>query len=247
MLCRIPLIVASLIFSCSLWSQQKDSSLARLKIKKEEYGFMAGDIIISPNIGYPHITPALLKASIYAYNKLFPDGNLDFSLSSHGVYNIKAEYGLLENLGLGFAASYWDMSFKIQNNYTKDAVDFHDDVNVDISAKAFGIRGNYHLVDETESRWFDLYSGFTIGTTYYQKNIVFTSTNPDRQINDAIPKKLLNFHNGWSTYFSATLGARVYPVRYLGLNAELGWDRGAFFFVGVALKLKTKPIASMQD
>jgi hypothetical protein len=243
---RISLIIAALIFSFSLWSQQKDSSLAKLKIK-EDYGFMAGDIIISPNIGYPHVTPAILKASFYAYNKLFPDGNLGFSLTSHGVYNIKAEYALLDNLGLGLAASYWDMSFKIQNNYSGNAVSYHDDVNVDMSANAFGVRGNYHLVDETESRWFDLYTGLTIGTTYYQKNIVFTSTNPGRQVDDAIPKKLLNFHDGWSTYFSATFGARYYPVRYLGLNAELGWDRGAFLFAGVVVKLKTRPIKSLQD
>jgi hypothetical protein len=247
MLHRIPLIITSLFFSFSLLSQQKDSSLARLKVQKEDYGFTAGDIIISPNIGYPHVTPALLKASIYAYNKLFPDGKLGFSLTSHGVYNIKAEYGLLDNLGLGLAASYWDMAFKIQDNYTKDAGNYHDDVSINISAKAFGVRGNYHLVDETESRWFDLYTGLTIGTTYYQKSIVFTSTNPDRQIDDAISKRILNFHNEWSTYFSATFGARVYPVRYLGFNAELGWDRGAFFFVGVVAKLKTKPIASIQD
>lgn len=231
-------------FSFLLNAQSKDSLIIPKKV--EETGFMPGDIVLNVNIGYPHVTPSIIRASIKAYEKFVDNETLTFTVSNRGVYNLKTEYCLFENLGLGLVASYWDMKVNIQNDYMKSQA-FTDNLDINLSALALGVRGNYHLNEEIDSKLLDLYTGITIGTTKYSKDVVFTSTNPDRQIPEEIPKRIYEFKDGWATYFSSTVGARFYPVRFLGINAELGWDRGAFFFAGVALRIGTKPIKSLQD
>lgn len=241
---RFFILVLLLVFFVPAKSQKRDT----LKpVKKIQYAFNPGDIILSVNLGYPHVTPFILRTSIKAYSKFVNDQALTFTLTSHGVYNAKAEYALLDNLGLGIAASYWDMKFNIQNDYSSNGVNYTDNLDVTMSASAIGLRGNFHLTDEVESRVLDPYTGLTIGTTYYQKNFDLRSTNPERQIDQALPKKILNFHDGWSTYFSATFGIRIYPVKYMALNIEAGWDRGAFLFGGLAVKIPTPAIKSFQD
>jgi hypothetical protein len=231
-----------LFFVCATLSAQENEPS-----HEPDLAFMPGDIIVSANIGYPHVTPALMRTSIKAYERFISNQNLTFTVNSHGVYNGKAEYGMMDNLGLGFAASYWDMNVNIQNDYSKEGAAYADNVEVKLSALALGVRGNFHFTEEVESKYVDVYAGVTIGATYYQKDLVLNSTNPDRQLDEAIPKKILGFNNGWATYFSSTIGVRVFPVRFLGINAELGWDRGAFLFAGVALRLGTPPIKAFQD
>jgi hypothetical protein len=55
-----------------------------------------------------------------------------------------------------------------------------------------------------------------------------------------VPDGLFNFKSGIGTYFSSTLGVRYYFVKSFGINAELGWDRGALLFGGVVIKFPTK-------
>src|SRR5438045_1977387 len=80
-------------------------------------GFKAGDIIISGNYGAPQITPVILKTAINIYNKNTNNKDYTFSIRNSGVFNAKAEYAIMESLGLGFASSYWNMNVDMQNNY----------------------------------------------------------------------------------------------------------------------------------
>lgn len=232
------------VFSLESFSQDNDSSLVK---KRDDFGFMPGDIVLSPNLGWPHVTPALIRASIKAYERLSDSKQISATVTNRGVYNFKAEYSPVEHMGIGLVCSYYDMSVNIRNDYQKNNISYRDSMDIYMSATAFGIRGNYHINEEVESRFIDLYTGMSIGVTYYQKDLVFGSSNPERDVDEALPKRILNFNDGWLTYFAPTIGARIYPVRFIGLNVELGWDRGAYLFGGLAFRIGTKPIKSFND
>ncbi len=220
--------------------------------------FLPGDIIFNVNYGGPQITPVLLKTALNIYIKNKTNDDFTFNIKNSGVFNAKAEYAMMENLGLGFAASYWNMSVAMQNNYIANdpvsgvAQSFVDNYLLTISATAIGIRGNYHFVEELKAKKLDPYFGFTIGTTKYVYGLSFNSSYPDKQTPETYnffktgyASRLLK--SGFSSYFSSTFGIRYFPVKYLGINLEAGWDRGAFLFGGLAFKLHTKPIKEFND
>jgi hypothetical protein len=214
--------------------------------------FQKGDIIINGNIGGPSITPFIMRTGLNAYYKLKADKdkNEQFTLNiaNSGVYNVKTEYGITENVGLGIAGCYWDMTIKMDNNYrdndpaTNIQADFIDKYTFKVSALALGLRGNYHFVDLKAKRW-DPYTGITIGATRYTYDIGFESSMPGK----TLPVNVYKWRSGWGTYFSTTFGIRYFPVSFIGLNAEIGWDRGAFLFGGIAFKIHSKPPKFLRD
>jgi len=216
-------------------------------------GFQQGDIIINGNIGGPQITPFFLRTGLNTYYKLKADKGKNeqytFNITNSGVYNAKTEYGVTENVGLGFAGSYWDMTIKMDNNYrdndpvTNLLSDFIDKYTFKVSALALGLRGNYHFVDDIKSKRIDPYTGITIGATRYTYDIAFESSMPGK----TLPVNVYKWRSGWGTYFSTTFGIRYFPVSFIGLNAEIGWDRGAFLFGGIAFKIHSKPPKFLRD
>lgn len=91
------------------------------------------------------------------------------------------------------------------------------------------------MADDSDTKW-DPYFGGTIGVSQYKTNIQFTSTLLGKQL----PEKLFDFKKGYSTYFATTLGVRYFFVKEFGINAEIGWDRGALLFGGMVIKFPTK-------
>lgn len=209
-----------------------------------------GDLSMNFNYGAPQITPAVIKVGLNLYYKSkWADNSYQFSIKNTGVYNAKLEYGVHENLSLGFAASYWSMGIDLQHNYndnhpvTNVKTDFLDSYHFDVSAMAVGLRGNYHFFGGEKRKVIDPYSGLTIGLTKYTYNVGFKSDYPDKKL----PADTYHYKSGLSTYFSGTLGMRVYPVKYLGFNFEVGFDRGAFLFGGVVFKIHTNPPQFLKD
>lgn len=217
----------------------------------EAQGFQQGDIILNANIGGPQITPLIIRSALKVYYKVNknPNENFSFNISNSGVFNSKAEYAFTNDLGLGFAASYWNMGINVKNNYTDvDPTDnqskaFEDNYDFKVSALALGLRGNYHFGDEKKKSKVDPYIGLTIGLTRYTYDLGFSSTFPSKQL----PINTYQFKSGWGTYFSSTFGVRYYPISFIGLNAEIGWDRGAFLFGGIAFKFHSKPPKFLRD
>jgi hypothetical protein len=220
--------------------------------------FQPGDIIINFNYGAPQITPVILKTAINLYNKNTSSKKYEFNVTNSGVFNAKAEYAMVDNFGLGFASSYWDMRVYLKDNYsgtnpiTGLNESFTDKYDLSISALAFGIRGNYHFLDMLKIEKLDPYFGATIGATKYTYGLHFSSNYPDKQapetyklFDSGYASRLLK--SGWSSYISTTFGIRYFPIKYVGLNLEAGWDRGAFLFGGIAFKFHTKPIKSFQE
>jgi hypothetical protein len=216
-------------------------------------GFQQGDIIINGNLGGPQITPFVLRTGLNAYYKLKADKGKNeqftFNISNSGVYNGKTEYGISENVGVGLAASYWDMTIRMANNYRDNdpvsniQTNFIDNYTFKVSALALGLRGNYHFGEDIKSKRIDPYMGITLGVTRYTYNIGFESNMQGK----TLPVNVYKWRSGWGSYFSSTFGVRYYPVSFIGLNAEIGWDRGAFLFGGIVFKIHSKPPKFLRD
>lgn len=201
-----------------------------------------GDITLSPNVGVPHVSAAILKTALKIYYKSNVENKYDIGVKNTPVFNFKGEYLVQNDVSIGLAASYWKMDVDIsdlysQLNQTTSIVEAQvDNTTISIKAMAIGFRGTYHfLADEKDSKW-DPFIGGTVGLTRYETNIVFKSTVMGKQV----PDGLFNFKSGIGTYFSSTLGVRYYFVKSFGINAELGWDRGALLFGGFVIKFPTK-------
>lgn len=212
--------------------------------------YKQGDLTCNLNYGGPQVTPSLIRVGLNLFYKTkWADNSYKFTISNTGVYNGKLEYAVHKNLGLGFAASYWYMGIDLKHSYndahpvTNIATDFTDSYHFDVSAMAFGLRGNYHFFGNEKRKVFDPYCGITIGVTKYTYNVGFNSDYPDKKL----PVDTYQYKSGSSTYFSATIGMRIYPVRYFGFNMEVGFDRGAFLFGGVVFKIPTTAPRFLRD
>lgn len=205
--------------------------------------FKQGDIVVNGNIGGPKLTPALIRSAIKTYYKINAReiDNFDFSTSSKGLYNGKLEYGIDENFGVGACISYWSMNITATNTYkeihpvTTVEEGFVDTYTFDLSAMAIGGRANYHFEMDKDAK-IDPYIGGALGVTRYSFEVGYNSTYPQRQL----PVNTYSWKSGWGPYFSATVGFRYFPVKFIGINGEFGWDRGALFFGGIAFKIGTK-------
>ncbi len=210
--------------------------------------YQMGDVNFNVNYGVPQITPLLLKGALNVYSRsTFKNDDFSFSIKNSGVINSKIEYAVHEEMGLGIAISYWNMSvdlahtFTTNNSYTGGiAKDYYF---YELSALAIGLRGNYHFFTEREMTVWDPYSGFTAGVTRYKNELSFTSDDPSR----TTPLSKFKWQPNYFSYFSGTLGVRIYPVHFLAMNFEVGWDRGAFLFGGLAFKIHTKPPKFLMD
>lgn len=212
--------------------------------------FRESDIIINANYGIPQVSAFLLKNAVKLYYKNNKKDNENFliNVSNSGVINGKTEYGLTENVGLGLVGSYWNINCDIINNYedndpvTTSLNKYVDEYNVKVSSLAIGIRGAYHFVEDIKAKKIDPYIGLTLGVSRYTFDLGFTTSYPGK----TLPVDVYKFKSGWAQYFSSTFGIRIYPIPYLGLNLEAGYDRGALLFGGVCLRIPSKKTAEYQ-
>lgn len=207
---------------------------------RQKKAFNPGTLVLNANIGYPQVSAIVAKTILAFHFRYLPDETVTYNMSNSGVLNAKVEYGLNGNRGIGATVSYWNMGLSIHNTYTLNGAAQTDDFKMDLSVIAFAVKGNYHLVEKMKNKIVDPYFGFTIGASYTTNKMVYTSTNPSRQIPKQIPKILYD-QNGWWHYLAVGIGIRVYVLPFLGVNVEAGWDKGALLFAGAALKIGTKP------
>lgn len=216
------------------------------KSQDEPRAYQMGDIVLNVNYGAPQITPAVIRTGINLfYKSRWGSDAYSFKINNSGVLNGKFEYAIHEDLGLGLATSYWNMGVDLDYTFDKaaDGTNLQDHYHFAMSALAIGARGNYHFNTDKEYKYIDPYYGVTAGLTRYTYEATFRSDDPTR----TIPKDTFKWRSGYLTYFSTTFGLRVYPVRFVAVNMEVGWDRGAFLFGGVVFKLHTKPPKFLLD
>ncbi len=201
--------------------------------------FEKGTIVGTIGMGAPHTIKAIVKTAAESerFDQLFK-GKLvvkDFT----GMYPLlyKAEYGFKKYFSLGISGGMWTMNFSVEDHYNiqksaqitgKDSLDtykFH------IKSNALGIRPNLHIPLKKQN--FDIFLGFGLGINKNKMVIDFSSTDVNRVFPDL--EYELSLPGG--IYFSPTIGFRKYFNEYIGLNFELGYDKGAIVSGGLALRL----------
>jgi len=202
-----------------------------------------GDIILNGNIGAPHLFKGLVKiaANSEGFTTNFGKAIEISDISGLNPISIKGEYGINKYFGLGFSAAFWTIKFDIRDYYNlqnqnagtfiKDSVDVY---NFKISSTSYGIRPNLHI--PLKSRSNDLYIGMGLGITKNKLTIGFNSTDAGRLIKSFGKDLELDLSLPGGIYFAPSLGYRHYFGEYVGLNMELGYEKGAIVQGGIVFR-----------
>lgn len=203
--------------------------------------FDKGQVIIGANIGSPHTfrnaVRLILKTD--AFKNRF-SGYIDASVAGTNPITARGEYGITKLFGLGLCFGTWNMQISVTDKYNvihsgqtfgQDEIDTY---KFKISSTSFGVRPNFHFPLKTTSS--DLYIGVGLGFTKNSLTIDFSSTDPGK----SLPIDHYSFSLPGGFYFAPTFGYRYYFGKVIGLNGELGWDKGAIIQGGIVIRLDFK-------
>lgn len=201
--------------------------------------FEKGEITINGNVGGPLIPVAAAKTGLKLYYTSTNDRKFEVDITNTPALNSRIEYGISEEVSLGLSVAYWKINALVKETYSLNVNNIAtaqlDEINLGVSALAIGVRGNYHFNTSNKESKIDPYIGGAIGFTNYDFSIGFTSSVEGK----SLPQETFKFKAGGGPYFATTFGLRYYPIKYIGLNTEIGWDRGALFFAGIIFKIPT--------
>lgn len=97
-------------------------------------------------------------------------------------------------------------------------------------------KGNFHFIT---GKFVDMYIsgglGGNINTFHFSKKQL-TSSSYGSSVPAASSEYNLPTNNPY--FASLTIGTRIYPVPYLGLNIEAGWEKSALLILGLTFKWK---------
>lgn len=205
--------------------------------------FKKGDIILNANMGVPHLFKGIVKLAVKsdAFKKNF-DGILEVSkITGINPLVIKGEFGLGKMFGIGVNFSTWTIKFDVTDHYNAQNIGagniYTDSVDVyklKLTSKSFGIRPNFHF--PIKNRKHDVYFGIGLGITNNKLNLNFESTDADR-FSKNFDRKLeydLSLPGGF--YFAPSVGYRVYFNSFVGLNFEIGYEKGAILQGGIVFR-----------
>jgi hypothetical protein len=218
------LIIIFLCLACKICSAQ---------------AFEQGTVVGTLGMGAPHLAKATVRAITRSqkFDDLF-HGKLvvkDFTGMNPVLY--KAEWGFKKYFGLGISGGVWTMNFAVEDHYNvlkagsitgKDSLDtykFH------ITSSAIGLRPNIHIPLKNQS--LDIFIGLGLGMSKNKMTVDFSSTD----VNRIFPNQTFDLGLPGFVYISPTIGFRKYFGEYIGLNFELGYDKGAIISGGLALRL----------
>ncbi len=206
-----------------------------------------GDIALNANIGTPHLFKGIIK--IAANSNIFKenfDGIVEIkSIKGLNPIAIKGEYAFDKHFTLGLNYSFWSISFDVEDHYNAQNISFgsiyEDSVDIykiSISSKSYGIRPVFHFPLESYKN--DIYIGLGLGITKNSLNINFSSTDAGR-FTSIFHKELeydLSLPGG--VYFAPSIGYRHYFNPFIGLNFELGYEKGAIVQGGLVFRFNFK-------
>lgn len=205
--------------------------------------FSNGDVVFNANIGVPHLFKTATKIAVKsdAFAKNF-DGRLDVSeISGMNPTALRGEYAFNKFFGLGLNYSFWNIRFSVTDHYNiqrnsagsvySDSVDIY---TIKIKSKSFGLRPNFHFPIKSEKH--DLYIGIGIGITTNQLSIGFSSTDAGRFVKNFHKNLAYNLSLPGGLYIAPSIGYRAYVNKNLGLNFEVGYEKGAIIQVGLVFK-----------
>jgi hypothetical protein len=85
----------------------------------------------------------------------------------------------------------------------------------------------------------DVYIGMGLGFTSNSFDVQFSSTDAGRFASRFTNATEYGFSLPGGIYIAPSLGYRAYLGENLGLNFEIGYEKGAFLLAGIALRLNT--------
>jgi len=222
------------------------SVLSTLAVNALAQAVSKGDIILTANIGAPHLFKGIVKVATgsNAFKNNF-DGKLEVSsIKGLNPIAVKAEYGFHKRFTLGLNYATWNLKFdvtdyyNIQNqsagNILQDSVDVY---NIKLKSTSFGLRPVFHFAGKSTRN--DWYIGLGLGITKNTVAVDFSSTDIGRTLGPLADrlKKDLSLPGG--VYFAPSLGYRRYLNNYIALNFELGYEKGAIVQAGLSAKIPT--------
>lgn len=204
-------------------------------------------VVLNANIGTPHLFKGIVKvaANSDAFKKNF-DGTLEVSnIKGLNPISVKAEYAFTKYFTLGLSSAFWSIKFDVydyynvqnqnQGSFLKDSLDTY---SFKISSNSYGIRPNIHIPFKSSSD--DLYVGLGLGFTKNKLAIGFTSTDAGRIVKSFGKDLELDLSLPGGLYFAPTIGYRHYFGNFIGLNIELGYEKGAIIQGGLAVRINHK-------
>jgi opacity protein-like surface antigen len=200
------------------------------------------DITLNCNIGTPHLFKGIVKLAVHSrvFKENF-DGILEVSsITGLNPLVFKGEYGINKMFGLGINYSVWKIKFDVTDHYNaqnqsaafyKDSVDIY---KITVASKSFGIRPNFHFPLKSPRN--DLYIGIGLGFTKNNLNIDFGSTDAGRFIKTFGRGLEYDLSLPGGFYIAPSIGYRHYFNKFLGLNFEVGYEKGAILQGGIVLR-----------
>lgn len=194
-------------------------------------GFAKGDALVAIEIGATH----LFKENVNRTTK-----SESFKTSFNGTINvspirgtnpiaIRYEYALSKNFGLGFSVCWWKIAFHVEDRFTvgsgNNASQKTDVYDYNLSSISFGVRPNYHF--PLKSKKIDLYAGGSFGLT--KNKLVLNVPSAFAYYEGSGPLAL---------YLAPIMGCRYFLTDNFGLNFEAGYEKGALFLAGLALRFR---------
>jgi len=200
-------------------------------------GYLKGDALFTIGLGAPH-----LKKSLVQYNTSTDDfrkgakGNLKVSVSGTNPIAVKYEYAFGKNFGLGLSLAWWTINVTLKDYYDIRSGNFVsaqvDAYRYKFSSVSFGLRPNYHFTLKNKKG--DLFVGCALGVTKNSVSFSYSSSYGNSLYRNA-------YYEGsspLSLYLAPTIGYRQYLTNNFGLNAEVGFEKGALLQAGLVFRFR---------
>lgn len=178
-----------------------------------------GNVIVEGFYGWPNFTTFLLRT---AYNLSASDE--DVSITGSGPFGARAEYIIMENVGIGIDAYYGASGIAWKSNQiTPMGTDTVYDYSVDYKRFSLNVRAAYHL---NVSDNFDAYLSGSLGYRYRRSTIdtddpFFTPV----EVGSLIPISV-----------RGAIGGRYYISGIVGIGMELALG-GPLISGGISVKI----------
>lgn len=203
-------------------------------------------MVITANYGLPHLFKGIVKvgANSEAFKKNF-DGNLEISkITGMNPIAVKGEYALNNYFSLGVSTAFWNIKLDVTDHYNAQRLaagtvltDSVDVYSFKISSSSFGVRPNLHIPIKSRSN--DVYIGMGLGFTKNKLTIGFNSTDAGRVVKSFGRDLEYSLSLPGGVYFAPSLGYRHYFGENIGLNFEVGYEKGAILQAGLAVRFNT--------
>ncbi|MEZ5046613.1 MAG: hypothetical protein R2831_06440 [Chitinophagaceae bacterium] len=178
-------------------------SIASSTLAQKDYRLQKNQVLITAGYGFPSVLRFVLKLKT---------NREDFFIKGAGPFIFKAEYMASKRIGVGLNASYnYSVLYWYDTGYDTIQKNYHDfEFGIQGRELSGAIRVNYHFLQKSK---FDMYGGIGIGTGIINLHSYSKAHTVNINLDYELPRPY---------YFDATVGARYFFTKNIGLYSELG-------------------------